>query len=1161
MTLRPWKLIVAALAALALLAPAVRADVGDTDLDITQLHAQPTDLQAGGNPQFHLMMRFCDEGIGIPAGGVVETSPGHFRVTTAAPHEMVNQPGAVGGNVKVVAPSVPAANGYWNASAVDTTTIDLVNRLQPLIADDIRFARGQFLQTAPNYGCNATQQGASIRKFKLHLPPGFVGNPTALPACPIPLWKAGLCPPETILGHSISETHVRGNGVFSLPLGVPSAIFNIETLGLEPARLGTRTFPSEPPGPFPIIITLDTTNDYGLNSALIDIPRNLGGPIALVAEIDSVLCAQVPCKATADADPSTVAPVGDTRPFFRNPTSCKPAAASLDASSYHFSETALTAPLDVAATSITVSATREFPASGTLKIDSERIIYAAKTAQAFTGLTRGASGTIPASHATGAIVAGTDLSKDDHYPDPAKGDDPATSTFTPTNCEDVPFDATVGLTPADTAANAPSAQTVSIDYGHNFVDDPIWESALRDAYVTLPKGLALSPAGGIGLESCTPQQFGVDPFSGKQVDNDPVKCPPGSQIGTIDVETPVLAQHVPGKVFFGPVSGPGRPTATNPWKLYLLIEGAGFRIKLVGDTTVSEDGQISNVFLNQPEVPFEKFNLVIRGGERSVLVNPSDCNEHLGEATLNGWSGAQKISNPRIQATSGCAPVPFGPTVDEAGSNPEQAGANTVSRIVISRTDGQPDIRSLKLSLPVGAVGSLSTVPQCLIEQARAGACPEDSKIGTVKSTVGTGNALLTAAGSLYLAEPSVYGDAATLALVVPAKVGPIDLGQVVVLNRIMLRPTDSGIDAVTSDVPAVLGGVPLHVRRIEIVVDREGFFLNPTGCDTRTLTATFTAWDGQQSTSSMGLAAKGCDKLPFAPKLRLIAGAKGLTKTGSHPPLRAIVTQKSGEANILNSKVVLPDILRPNAVQFNVPGGLCNESQFALGTCPPLSHAGDAKVITPVLPFVLQGPVYVVQEVGSVLPKLYVVLRGRGLQVVLRARNAFQGIRTVNTFDGLPDVPQSYFELDVHGGKNGILNAFNDLCKASPRPFDVNFTGQNGKTVKAQPKLEVNGCGTRASSRGVSIASNRVKVSKKGIAKIKLTCRGTKACKGKLSLSAHGRLGSKSFSLKAGKSASVKVKLSKKAMRKLRKAKRLKATAAAGSIHRKLTLIAPKRR
>jgi hypothetical protein len=1102
---------------------------------------------------------------------------------------------------RVLDPSAPTSslNGIWQVQPLPTsdpnapTTLNLMRRDGEAQANEIAFSPGSTarIQLGPQPGCSNVEHEALLRQFKLHLPPGFLGNPTALPACPQVLFNAGVCPANTVLGYSISEAPQTDAAATTPPLKVPSAIYNVATLGLEPARLGTRKFPSEPPGPFPVVITLDTTNDYGLNSALVDIPKNLGGPQAVVTEIDTVLCAKVPCAPTNEVDPSSVAPNptagSPIRPFFRNPTSCTPVTATLEASSYNVKQTitSLSAALDATATTIPVASTAGFPGSGTLSIDNEKIAYTGTTATSFTGVTRGVSGTTATTHASGAqIIFTEDQSQPDHYPDPDQGDSPLTSTFTPTGCDQVPFDATVSVQPTEsTDAGAGSAQQVTINYNDNYVDDPIWQSALKDADVTLPAGMTLSPSGGNGLQSCTPQQFGVNAETGRQLNNDPVTCPAGAQIGTIKVHTPVLCGRAPpnfdtplecnsslpptgelsGKVFFGPTSGPGRPTDANPWKLYLLIEGAGIRIKLVGNTTVSPDGQIRNVFLSQPQVPFDRFDLNINGGERAVLANPNDCDTHSGAVTLKGWSGAVKPSTPTVTPTTACAPVPFAPHVDSAGSNPEQAGANTVSSIVISRTDRQPDIKSLKLSLPVGAVGSLAAVPQCLAADARAGACPVDSKVGTVKTTVGTGNSLLTAAGSLYLAQPMEPDDAATLALVVPAKVGPIDLGQVVVINHVKLRPSDTGVDAITEEIPSSIQGVPLHVRKIEITVDREGFFINPTGCDTRTLTATFTATDGQVSSSTMGLHAIGCDALAFNPKLRLIAGAKGLTKTGAHPPLTAIVTQKSGEANIATAKVVLPDILRPNVPAFNKPGGLCSDAQFAVRACPALSHAGDARVLTPVLPFALQGPVYVVQETGSILPKLYVDLKGQGIEVVLRARNSFQGIRTVNTFDGLPDVPQSYFALTVFGGKNGILNAWSNLCSASARPFDTQFTGQNNKVVKAKPVLEIEGC-TSASSAGASISSKTVKVSRKGIAKFKVKCNDkAKACKGRLSLSTG--IGSKSFKIKTNKSGVVKLKVTKKGMKKLRKAKRLKtrATAKVGSktSRKSVTLVAPKRK
>jgi hypothetical protein len=203
---------------------------------------------------------------------------------------------------------------------------------------------------------------------------------------------------------------------------------------------------------------------------------------------------------------------------------------------------------------------------------------------------------------------------------------------------------------------------------------------------------------------------------------------------------------------------------------------------------------------------------------------------------------------------------------------------------------------------------------------------------------------------------------------------------------------------------------------------------------------------------------------------------------------------------------------------------------------------------------------------VGAVLPKLYVVLRGRGIQVVLRARNSFlHAIQTVNNFDGLPDVPQAYFELKIRGGAGGILNNFYDACGVAlkHRKYDYSFTGQNGKQFKKSAYIQQEGC-VSASSLGASIASKTIKVNRKGVGKLRIRCKATKKCSGRVTVSAKGVKAAKKFSIKAKKSKVLKLKFSKKEVRKIRKKKRLKSKAAAKvggkTSKRSVTLVPTKR-
>ena len=135
--------------------------------------------------------------------------------------------------------------------------------------------------------------------------------------------------------------------------------------------------------------------------------------------------------------------------------------------------------------------------------------------------------------------------------------------------------------------------------------------------------------------------------------------------------------------------------------------------------------------------------------------------------------------------------------------------------------------------------------------------------------------------------------------------------------------------------------------------------------------------------------------------------------------------------------------------------------------------------------------------------------------------------------------MPQAYFELNIDGGPDGILNNFFDLCKASPRTFDTRFTGQNGKVVE-QAALEVAGCDDPAAAAPRSAAKTD-QGPRQARRKIRVTLQ-VRPCRASGRLTSRGKvqprkakgkvltLGTRSSRSRPSKTRKVKLKLSKKA-------------------------------
>ena len=98
-------------------------------------------------------------------------------------------------------------------------------------------------------------------------------------------------------------------------------------------------------------------------------------------------------------------------------------------------------------------------------------------------------------------------------------------------------------------------------------------------------------------------------------------------------------------------------------------------------------------------------------------------------------------------------------------------------------------------------------------------------------------------------------------------------------------------------------------------------------------------------------------------------------------------------------------------------------------------------------------------------LPDLVVALRGQiPLQLVgfvdsVGRKNA-EVRRVRSRFLGLPDAPVSRFELKLDGGKKGLLENSKSLCKGK-LPAKFQLTGQNGATHDTEPAVQV-ACGKK---------------------------------------------------------------------------------------------------
>lgn len=611
-----------------------------------------------------------------------------------------------------------------------------------------------------------------------------------------------------------------------------------------------------------------------------------------------------------------------------------------------------------------------------------------------------------------------------------------------TNCEEVPFQPSLTMSPTERRPDSPTGLTAKLEIPGDEAANTMNSSPLRSARVALPEGMTINASAANGLGSCGDARAAVGQDA-------PASCPDESRLGSAEITSPNLKRPLKGGIFLR------SPEPGHLFRFWLISNDLGTNLKVPGEVeTDRQTGRLTVVFPEAPQLPAETILIELNDGSRAPLRTPPSCGTFGASYELRPWSDGVPVAGTLpITIDQGCDVGGFEPNLS-AGSTSPSAGRYSPFVFDIAREDGEQSIASLDVTLPKGLVAKLAGVTLCPEGATSSGLCPDASKIGTVKAAVGSGTTPLAipqpgkAIPALYLAGPYKGAPYSTIATV-PAQAGPFDLGVVVVRSGIFVAPTTAQVTVKTDSLPQLIEGIPLDYRRVRAEIDRKNFTLNPTSCAEENVTALVTSTQGVTASPSDRFQAADCASLGFSPKLSL--SLKGGTKRTAHPALHAVLRARKGQANIRRASVALP---RSEFLEQAHIRTVCTRVQFAAGACPKDSIYGRASVRTPLLDKPLSGPVYL-RSSSHPLPDLVVDLRGQ-LHIVLSGRidSANGGIRT--TFGAVPDAPIREFVLDMKGGSKGLLVNSQNVCGSTQRA-DARLRAHNGRTVALMPVLKAN--------------------------------------------------------------------------------------------------------
>jgi hypothetical protein len=877
-----------------------------------------------------------------------------------------------------------------------------------------------------------TEQPAQPRNLRFVLPAGFVGNTTVMPRCTVDdFWEnnnpplTNHCPDKTAIGVAAVTVVVKGASIGFTRVATP--LFNLEPTQGEPARFGFTVAGT----PVLIDTMVDPDNDYRIVASV----RNASQVAGLISSTVTIwgtpgdprhdgergwACGQHLILEEAFPGGCQNPPGVSQTAFLRMPVSCDSSLQN--------------------------------------RVEME-----------------------PWNVPLGSVVAGKEFTSP-----------PLTA------CNQVPFNPEISAAATTKLASNPSGLEFQLDMPNTGLSskDAIAEGQAKTVEVTLPEGMTINPSQGEGLAGCSPADYARERYDSAPGEG----CPNASKVGEVQVKSPLIEEEARGSLY---VASPHDNPFGSLLALYLVakIPERGILIKQAGKVqTDPVTGQITTTFDNLPQLPFSSFKLRFREGGRAPLVTPPSCGPQQVVAKFTPWSSSDP-DNPApgeiVTRTStfnvergvdgGACPSggvpPFHPGL-LAGTTNNAAGHYSPFNVRLTRNDGEQEFTNFSIKLPPGVIGKLAGIPFCsdvgiAAAKARTGAngaqeeldnpsCPAASQVGRTLVGAGVGSVLTYVPGKLYLAG-SYHGSALSIAAITAAKVGPFDLGTVVIREALKVNPDTAEVfvDPTGSDpIPHIIQGIPVHARDIRIYVDRQDFVLNPTSCEKTSTASTVlgsgldfgSSADDQPVTVTSPFQAADCASLGFRPKLSL--RLRGGIHRGDTPALEAVLKARKGDANISEAQVTLPhsEFLEQSHIRT-----ICTRVQFNAGDvpgekCPAGSVYGHARAITPLLDEPIEGPVYL-RSSPRPLPDLVAALHSGRIDVnVVGYIDSVKGGRIRNTFATVPDAPVSKFVLKMQGGKKGLLVNSTNICKGKNRAI-ADFTGHNGKKDLFKPLVKGASC------------------------------------------------------------------------------------------------------